>query len=337
MFLSFILKFFNNRYLNLLGTACIVIGCSSTQKDLEQKSAEEFYTQATQYMKNQEFISAAKNFDYIEQYHPYSRLAARSQIMSSYCYYKARAYERALEQLDGFIQLHPGHPDIAYAYYLKSYCFYHQISIVERDQKMTNLALEALNEIIQRYPTSSYAKDAKLKQQLTKDHLAGKDMDIGRFYQKQKLYTAAINRFKNVVDCYQETSHIAEALARLTECYLCLALFIEAKKTASVLGHNYPQTDWYADTYALMEQIDPQILQRTLKDMSAIKQNKKIILPKYAHPARSLNMDKQPDQGGTDTLPINAFAIAEAPPYEQHIVKEIKPDDASKTDIPATA
>ncbi|MHA1598917.1 MAG: outer membrane protein assembly factor BamD, partial [Alphaproteobacteria bacterium] len=140
-----------------------------------------------------------------------------------------------------------------YAYYLKALSYYEQISEVSRDQKMTQLALGTLSELIKRFPTSKYARDAKLKRDLTLDHLAGKDMEIGRYYLSQKLYLAAVNRFKAVIDNFQSTTHVAEALHRLTESFIALGLREEAQKTAAVLGHNFPGSDWYEDSYGLVE------------------------------------------------------------------------------------
>jgi outer membrane protein assembly factor BamD len=142
------------------------------------------------------------------------------------------------------------HRDIAYAYYLRALCYYEQIADIERDQKGTEQAMNALREVVNRFPDTSYAVDAKLKIDLCFDHLAGKEMEIGRFYQKQHLYEAAIGRFQRVVDDFQTTNHVPEALARLTEIYLVLGLKDQARKTAAVLGYNYPGSEWYTDSYA---------------------------------------------------------------------------------------
>ena len=151
--------------------------------------------------------------------------------------------------------LHPApsrHRDTAYAYYLKSLCYYIQITDVGRDQKVTDQALKAFEEVIRRFPDSRYARDARLKLDLTRDHLAGKEMEIGRYYEKRGQYLAAINRFRRVVDDYQTTTHVPEALHRLTESYLALGVVDEARTTAAVLGHNYPGSEWYKDSYALL-------------------------------------------------------------------------------------
>ncbi|KAF0135876.1 MAG: putative lipoprotein [Rhodospirillaceae bacterium] len=154
--------------------------------------------------------------------------------------------------LDRFIQLHPGHRNVAYAYYLKGLCHYEQITDVARDQKMTELAREALREVVARFPNSQYARDARLKLDLTTDHLAGKEMEIGRFYMRQQHYLAAINRFRTVIARYQTTTHVPEALHRLVENYVIFGLTDEARKIAAVLGHNFPGSAWYQDSYRLV-------------------------------------------------------------------------------------
>jgi outer membrane protein assembly factor BamD len=159
-------------------------------------------------------------------------------------------YTDAIGTLDRFIQLHPAHRDIAYAYYLRALCYYEQIADIERDQKGTEQAMNALQEVVNRFPDTNYARDAQLKVDLCHDHLAGKEMEIGRFYQKQHLYEAAIGRFQRVVDDFQTTNHVPEALHRLTEIYLVLGLKDQARKTASVLGYNYPGSQWYEDSYS---------------------------------------------------------------------------------------
>jgi len=148
--------------------------------------------------------------------------------------------------------LHPGHRDVAYAFYLKAICYYMQIVDVGRDQKLTELALRSLDDVVRRFPDSKYARDAKLKLDFTRDHLAGKEMEIGRYYLKRGEYLAAMNRFKRVVDNFQTTTHVPEALERLVECDLALGLTKEAKDNAAVLGYNYPGSLWYGDAYALL-------------------------------------------------------------------------------------
>jgi outer membrane protein assembly factor BamD len=173
--------------------------------------------------------------------------------MAGYSHYQNQRYDEAIIALDRFIELHPGNRDAPYAHYLKALSYYEQISDVGRDQKMTRLALDAMREVVRRYPNTNYARDARLKFDLTQDHLAGKDMAIGRYYQRQTDYLAAINRYRAVIERFQTTTHVPEALHRLTECYLALGITDEAQMSAAVLGHNFPGSRWYDDSYALLD------------------------------------------------------------------------------------
>jgi outer membrane protein assembly factor BamD len=196
---------------------------------------------------------AGKAFDEVDRQHPYSVWATKAQIMGAYVFYEASKYDDAISAADRFIQLHPGNRDTAYAYYIKAISYYEQIVDIERDQRDTQNALNALQDVINRFPDSRYARDARLKLDLAHDHLAGKEMEIGRFYEKRGNYVGAINRFRTVVTQYQTTTHIPEALARLSECYTALGLPEEATRDGAVLGYNYPDTDWYQDTYDLLQ------------------------------------------------------------------------------------
>lgn len=173
--------------------------------------------------------------------------------MSAYSSYQAQSYDEAVIALDRFIELHPGNKDIDYAHYLKALCYYEQISDVARDQYMTEQALRALETLIARFPDSKYARDAALKRDLTYDHLAGKEMEIGRYYLNRGHINAAINRFREVIEKYQTTTHTPEALHRLVEAYLTLGLRAEAKQVAAVLGYNYPGSKWYERSFALLD------------------------------------------------------------------------------------
>ena len=208
--------------------------------------------QAVDALENRSFVEAAALFDEVERQHPYSLWATKAQLMAGYANYEGNKYNDALTALNRFIQLHPGNKDIPYAYYLRALSYYEQITDVSRDQKITQKALGSLQEIIRRFPNTKYARDAKLKLDLTRDHLAGKEMAIGRWYLRRGEYLAAINRFRQVVDKFQTTSHIPEALHRLSEAYSALGLTEEARQVASVLGHNYPGSEWYVDSYSLM-------------------------------------------------------------------------------------
>jgi outer membrane protein assembly factor BamD len=225
-------------------------GDSDKPKDAPVGSVEELYNNGVDALNARRFASADDQFNLVQQNYPYSSWAVNAQLMSGYSLYLQNKYTDAIGTLDRFIQLHPAHRDIAYAYYLRALCYYEQIADIQRDQKGTEQAMATLREVVARFPDTSYARDAKLKVDLCFDHLAGKEMEIGRYYQKQHLYEAAIGRFQRVVDDYQTTNHVPEALHRLTEIYLALGLKDQARKTAAVLGYNYPGSEWYEDSYA---------------------------------------------------------------------------------------
>ncbi len=218
----------------------------------QDTSAEGLYASGMAALEQQEYARAGELFDTVEREHPYSTFATNAKLMSAYSDYMRNRYTEALGALDRFIQLHPAHRDIAYAYYLRALSFYEQINDTQRDQRTTELAMAALQDVANRFPNTPYARDARLKMDLARDHLAGREMVVGRFYQNRRLYAAAIGRFRRVVDEYQTTNHVPEALHRLTELYLTLGLTDEARRTASVLGHNYPGSPWYQDSYALL-------------------------------------------------------------------------------------
>jgi outer membrane protein assembly factor BamD len=224
-------------------------GDSKNQAYIE-KPVDDLYNKAMDALVGERYAEAAKTFDTVESQHPYSVWATKSQLMQIYALYEDGKYDDAVIAADRFIQLHPGHRDVPYAYYLKAICFYMQIVDVGRDQKLTELALKALDDVVRRFPDSKYARDAKLKLDFTRDHLAGKEMEIGRYYLKRQEYLAAINRFKRVIDNFQTTTHVPEALERLVECNLALGLTKEAQQNAAVLGYNYPGSRWYSEAYA---------------------------------------------------------------------------------------
>ncbi|NQU55957.1 MAG: outer membrane protein assembly factor BamD [Rhodospirillales bacterium] len=232
-----------------------VAACTTDEgvQEYVERPVDEIYNDALNVLQDGEYKDAAIMFDEVERQHPYSSWATKAQLMSAYSYYQDDAYDSAVVALDRFIQLHPSNPDVPYAYYLKALSYYEQISDITRDQKMTKLALKTLDELVKRFPGSKYAKDAKLKLDLTRDHLAGKEMEIGRYYLTQRQYLAAVNRFKTVIDSFQSTTHVPEALHRLVESYIALGITLEAQKVAAVLGHNFPGSEWYVDAYQLVE------------------------------------------------------------------------------------
>jgi outer membrane protein assembly factor BamD len=229
-------------------------GCGGASKDAYiEKPVDDLYNQAMDQMVEERYSQAATTFDQVESQHPYSIWATKAQLMAAYAQYESGNYDETIIDADRFIQLHPGNRDVAYAYYLKAISYYIQIVDVGRDQKTTESALKALDDVVHRFPDSKYARDAKLKLDFTRDHLAGKEMEIGRYYLKRGNYLAAINRFKRVIEKYQTTTHVPEALERLVECDLALGLTSEAKRNAAVLGYNYPGSAWYGDAYALLK------------------------------------------------------------------------------------
>jgi outer membrane protein assembly factor BamD len=196
---------------------------------------------------------AAKKFEEVDRQHPYSEWARKSLIMSAYAYYKGGAYDECVGAAKRYITLHPGSPDAAYAQFLIGSSFYDEIPDITRDQTRTEKALAALDEVIRKYPTSQYAESAKQKIQVARDQLAGKEMQVGRYYLERKDYTGAINRFKVVITKYQTTRHVEEALERLTEAYMALGIVNEAQTAAAVLGHNFPDSSWYKHAYTLVK------------------------------------------------------------------------------------
>ena len=264
------------------------------------------YTAAKQRLDNKEYKLAAALFDEVERQHPYSVWARRAQLMSAFSYYLAHDYTASIQSAQRFISVHPGNRDAAYAYYLVALGYYEQISDVTRDQKITQQALDALGELTRRYPNTRYAADARLKIDLVRDHLAGKEMEIGRFYETRGQWLAATMRFRKVVDDYQTTTHAPEALMRLTETYLALGVPDEARKAAAVLGANYPGTQWYSRAYKLSDEHPPVAV-------AAIAPGQLIVLPadkslpdkpiKTREPKRDARA--LPTSGGSSTNPGN--------------------------------
>ncbi len=247
------LSFLPSVRLVILGLALGSLGaCSSTPTDEPETPAEPLYLKASDLMDKGENKKAAKVFEDIERQHPYSPWAKRAQIMAAYAQYQALDYDDAIVTLNAFLQLHPGHKDVAYALYLRALCFYERIEDVRRDPTWAREALQALSDVITRFPDTPYAQDAHIKISLIHDHLAGAEMDVGRQYLKRSIYTAAILRFRHVVEEYPTTSHTPEALHRLVECDLALGLPREAQEAGAVLGHNFPGSDWYEDSYRLL-------------------------------------------------------------------------------------
>jgi outer membrane protein assembly factor BamD len=211
--------------------------------------ADVMYANGIAEMQKGEYDKAITIFNDVEENYPYSTWSTHAQLMHGYAQYKQQNYDDAIGAINRFIALHPDNSDIAYAYYLKSLCYYEQIDDVQRDQTTTYEAIQALTDVTTRFPDSAYARDARIKLRLAQNRLAGHDMVIGRFYEKQHLYAAAIGRYQEVISGFQTTTYTAEALERLTECYLDLGLTDAAQRTASVLAYNYPGSTWYQAAY----------------------------------------------------------------------------------------
>jgi outer membrane protein assembly factor BamD len=223
------------------------------------RDVSSLYTAAKKAMDQGDYEQAAKLFDEVERQHPYSVWARRAQLMSAFNYYLARKYTDAVSSAQRFVTIHPGNVEAPYAQYLIAMSYYQQIDDVTRDQSITQQASDAFGELIRRYPETRYAADARIKLDLIKDHLAGKEMEVGRFYQRSGQWLAATYRFRTVVDQYQTTSHTPEALERLVECYLALGVPVEAQKAGAVLGRNYPESYWYRQSLKLLGQENKQV------------------------------------------------------------------------------
>lgn len=247
------------RYLLLFCPFLLLAGCGDSASDEAElakvekiEPVEDLYNRALDSLNEKNWKAAKKQFEEVERQHPYSVWSKKAQMLNAYANYKNQSYEEAAAILRRFTQLYPGDEQVSYAYYLIALSYYEQITDVGRDQSMTKDALLALNEVIRRFPRSDYARDAELKKDLTIDHLAGKEMEVGRYYVSRKEYLAAISRFRKVVDDYQGTTHVPEALHRLVELYSKLGIIEEAQNYAAVLGHNYPTSEWYKDSYRIL-------------------------------------------------------------------------------------
>jgi outer membrane protein assembly factor BamD len=242
-------------------SGCALLGGGGPGKGSDTKyvarDVNTLYSAAKVRLDAGDYQVAAALFDEVERQHPYSPWARRAQLMSAFSYYMGQKYNESINASKRFLSIHPGNKDAPYAYYLISLCYYEQISDVTRDQKITQQALSALGEVQRRYPNTRYAADAGLKIDLVNDHLAGKEMEIGRFYQRRSLWLAASLRFREVADKYQTTTHTPEALYRLVESYLAMGVPDEARKSAAVLGANYPGSKWYERAYELMQKNSP--------------------------------------------------------------------------------
>ncbi|WP_417470243.1 outer membrane protein assembly factor BamD [Maricaulis sp.] len=272
--MTFLSRLLPTVILSVLVAACA--GGPDTSVAYVERPAESIYADAFATMERGQYQLAAAQFDEVERQHPYSEWARRSMLMAAFANYQANKYDEAVSDAQRFISLHPGNRSAPYAYYLIAISYFEQIVDVGRDQQITQQALDALQQVVRRYPESRYATDARLKIDMTRDHLAGKEMDVGRWYLRRNYHLAAINRFQNVIRDYGTTSHVPEALHRLVEAYVSLGLDSEATQVASVLGYNFPGSDWYQNSYNLLtregiaiedgiEQRDPSFIDRAMQ------------------------------------------------------------------------
>jgi outer membrane protein assembly factor BamD len=218
----------------------------------DDAAVAELYNSGLSNLSGGNYRSAVKDFGEVERRHPYSKWATKAILMQAFASYQGNSFDDAINSCKRFIALHPGHRDTPYAYYLAALSEFEQIQNVERDQSQTEKALEAMEEVGRRFPDSKYAQDAKQRALLARDRLAGKEMEVGRYYLERGSYLAGINRFKKVVTDYQTTSQVPEALYRLAEGYMALGVVSEAQTAAAVLGHNFPNSTWYRDAYSLV-------------------------------------------------------------------------------------
>ncbi len=241
----------------VLALALPAAGCSNLNDDklaiAPDEPADKLYNEGLTLLNKQEYKDAAQKFEEVDRQHPYSEWARKSLLMSAFVYYEMGEHEQTIQAARRYLALHPGSSDAAYAQYLMAASYYDQIPDITRDQARTERAMQALDEVVRRYPDTEYAESARRKLEVARDQLAGKEMMIGRYYLNRRNYTGAINRFKAVVTQYQTTRHVEEALMRLAECYMALGIVGEAQTAAAVLGHNFPDSPWYKDAYTLVQ------------------------------------------------------------------------------------
>lgn len=243
--------------LAVLATGLAACGGNRASQNVQyvEEPVTQLYSRGADQLDRRRWMDAIASFEEVERQHPYSSWARRAMLMEAYAHYQANQYDESIEDVQRFLSLHPGNESAPYAYYLIAICHFERILDVGRDQATTERALQALQDVVRRYPESAYARDARLKLDMVYDQLAGKEMAVGRFYLQRDQHLAAINRFRIVVENpnYQRTTHVPEALHRLVEAYLSTGMTEEAQRMAAILGYNYPGDVWYQRTYALMQ------------------------------------------------------------------------------------
>jgi outer membrane protein assembly factor BamD len=234
--------------------AGLLAACAEDKNALiPDEPADKLYNEGLTLLNEKEYADSAKKFEEVDRQHPYSDWGRKSLLMAAFAFYEGGQYDNTVVAAKRYITLHPGSPDAAYAQYLMASAYFDQIADVTRDQGRTEKAMQALAEVVRKYPDSEYADSAKKKIEVARDQLAGKEMMVGRYYLEKRDFIGAINRFKAVVTKYQTTRHVEEALMRLTECYMSLGIVNEAQTAAAVLGHNFPSSPWYQDAYKLVQ------------------------------------------------------------------------------------
>ncbi len=239
-----------------LGVALMTSGCSNTDADdlkVDNTPPDQLYNDGLAAMQKGQTSDAIKKFEDVDRLHPYSDLARKSILLQAYSNFQKNAFTDAITAAKRFITIYPKSDEVPYAYYLIAESYYKQMPDISRDQEMTQKALDAYTDVLTKFPTSKYAEDSRQKAEAVRDQLAGKEMDVGRFYLQKREFLAAINRFRVVIAKYQTTRHVEEALARLVECYYSLGVVPEAQTAAAVLGHNFPDSKWYKDSYSLLQ------------------------------------------------------------------------------------
>lgn len=233
--------------------ALALSACAGSPKQVNlDLTPEVYYDKAMAYMDEKNYKEAIPLFEDLERKHPYSQWSTRGQMMMIFAQYEMQRYSEAVDAANRFMRLHPGYEDLDYVYYMKAMSYYNRLTDVKRDQTYTRKALDVFLELQQRFPRTEYAKDVEKKILLCNDHLAGQEMTVARYYQKHGRMIGAINRYQSVVKDYERTSQVAEALYRMTEVYVSLGLREKAQQAAAILGHNFPENNWYKKSYALM-------------------------------------------------------------------------------------
>jgi outer membrane protein assembly factor BamD len=246
--------------LSVLAAPMVLSGCMSSEDDIDlatyveqTEPADVLYNQGLANLNAGRLKEASRKFDAVDRQHPYSEWARKSMVMGAFANYRQGNYDEAINAAKRYVSLYPATEDAAYAQYIVGLSYFRQIRDVTQDQKESRRAIEAMEEVVQRWPDSEYVDDAREKVRFARDQLAGKEMQIGRYYLERREYIAAVKRFRYVVENYSNTRHIEEALARLTESYYAMGLTSEAQTAAAVLGQNYPASQWYKDSYALLQ------------------------------------------------------------------------------------